>query len=252
MYGNATTHSDPAAGIGTPSGPGFLPAGWPPAPRPAAPAERSPTPAASGRAQRPRNRSGRWLATVVLAASVGGAAGALAAEQAGDESAPAVRAPAAVAAAPGTSEAAARAIIPSVVQVRTTQGSGSGVVIDDSGHVLTNHHVVDGAAAATLVLASGDEVRAELVGSDERNDIAVLHVADTLPAADLGASDELRIGQPVIAVGSPLGLNGSVTAGVVSALERSGAVGAGVFCVGPPDDPDRRVDQPRQLRWSPR
>ena len=121
----------------------------------------------------------------------------------------------------GSVEAAAATILPSVVQVRAGRGSGSGVIMDDRGHVLTNHHVVDGADEVTLVLSTGRRVDAEVIGSDRRNDIAVLQTtAGNLPAATLGASDDVRIGQTVIAVGSPLGLNGTVTAGVVSSLDR--------------------------------
>ena len=123
--------------------------------------------------------------------------------------------------AAGSTVAAADQILPSVVQVRAGRGSGSGVVMDAEGHVLTNHHVVDGARNVSLVLAGGRTVSATVVGSDEDNDIAVLRaVAGDLPAARLGVSADLRIGQPVIAVGSPLGLNGTVTSGVVSALDR--------------------------------
>ncbi len=93
--------------------------------------------------------------------------------------------------------------------------------MDDRGHVLTNHHVVAGADEVTLVLSTGRRVSAEVVGSSRADDIAVLRATGgQLPAARLGVSEDLRIGQAVIAVGSPLGLNGTVTAGVVSALDR--------------------------------
>ena len=122
--------------------------------------------------------------------------------------------------AAGSTEAAAQQILPSVVQVRAGRGSGSGVVMDDQGHVLTNHHVVAGTSRVSLVLSTGRTVPATVVGSDADADIAVLQASGDLPAARLGVSADLRIGQPVIAVGSPLGLNGTVTSGVVSALER--------------------------------
>jgi putative serine protease PepD len=93
--------------------------------------------------------------------------------------------------------------------------------MDGEGHVLTNHHVVSGASSVRLVLSSGRTVTAEVVGSDADDDIAVLRAdPGDLRAARLGVSADLRIGQPVIAVGSPLGLNGTVTSGVVSALDR--------------------------------
>lgn len=122
----------------------------------------------------------------------------------------------------GDAEAAAQRILRSVVQVRTDAGSGSGFVIDDAGHVVTNHHVVDGAGRVSLVLPDGSAIAGRVVGSDEDSDIAVVEAQDlTVPAAELGASADLRIGQQVIAVGSPLGLNGTVTSGIVSALDRT-------------------------------
>ena len=165
------------------------------------------------------------LALAVLAGGASGA-GVVAADQYWSASPTAIvqerRAPnTGGAAANGSTEAAARAILPSVVQVRAGRGSGSGVIIDAEGHVLTNHHVVAGARTVSLVLSTGRTVSAEVVGSDADNDIAVLRAAGgDLPAATLGVSADLRIGQSVIAVGSPLGLNGTVTSGVVSALER--------------------------------
>jgi putative serine protease PepD len=123
----------------------------------------------------------------------------------------------------GSTEAAAQGILPSVVQVRTRQGSGSGVVMDDQGHVLTNHHVVAGSSTVSLLLSTGRRVNADVIGSNRDNDIAVLRArSGDLPAARLGLSADLRIGQSVIAIGSPLGLTGTVTSGVVSALDRRG------------------------------
>jgi putative serine protease PepD len=130
----------------------------------------------------------------------------------------------AAAARPDT-EAAARAILPSVVQVRAGRGTGSGFVVDDSGHVVTNQHVVEGASQVSLLLADGRRVGARVVG-DEDEDIAVLRVdGDPPSAARLGTSRSLQIGQPVIAVGSPLGLAGTVTAGIISATSRSSRLG---------------------------
>lgn len=119
-------------------------------------------------------------------------------------------------------EAAAQLMLRSVVQVRTSSGSGSGFVIDDAGHVMTNHHVVDGSDRVSLVLPDGSDVPGRVLGSDEDSDIAVIEAQGlSAPAVELGVSDDLRIGQQVIAVGSPLGLNGTVTSGIVSALDRT-------------------------------
>ena len=177
-------------------------------------------------ADRPRRRGPATLATLVLAALLGGAAGVTGALLVvpDQSSAPTVlqQLQRGGAAAPATDvESAARTILQSVVQVRTTSGSGSGFVLDDAGHVVTNHHVVVGSSRVQLVLPDGSEVSGRVVGSDETSDIAVIE-ADGLPApAALGISADLRIGQQVIAVGSPLGLNGTVTSGIVSAVDRT-------------------------------
>ncbi|MFD6141441.1 S1C family serine protease [Promicromonospora sp. NPDC060271] len=120
-----------------------------------------------------------------------------------------------------TTASAAQRALPSVVQVRAGARGGSGVIID-ANHVVTNGHVVVGSETVELLLDDGSSVTGRVLGADERNDIAVVE-ADLggARAAALGRSAGLQIGQPVIAVGSPLGLTGSVTAGVVSAVDRS-------------------------------
>jgi S1-C subfamily serine protease len=105
--------------------------------------------------------------------------------------------------------------------------SGSGFVIDDEGHIVTNEHVVDGADEFVVRFGeNGEPIDAELLGSDASADLAVLKVdpADVeggLHALELGSSEGLRPGDPAIAIGSPFGLEGSVTAGIVSALGRT-------------------------------
>lgn len=111
---------------------------------------------------------------------------------------------------------------PSVVQVVDGRGAGSGVIITPDGYVLTNAHVVERTDSARVRLADGRAVAGRVVGRDPSSDIAVLQVDATgLPAAELGDSDVLRVGQLVIAIGNPLGFSATVTAGVVSALGRS-------------------------------
>src|SRR5680860_565646 len=126
-----------------------------------------------------------------------------------------------------TGESAARAVLPSVVQVRSDRGSGSGFVFDRAGHVMTNQHVVAGDDRVVLQLENGRQVTAEVIGADLTNDVAVLRAdPEDLVPATLGRSSLLRIGQPVIAIGSPLGLNGTVTAGIVSTPARQARLGS--------------------------
>lgn len=101
-------------------------------------------------------------------------------------------------------------------------GMGSGVVISQDGYIITNYHVVDDAAKLTVAV-NGVQREAEYVGGDSSSDIAVLKVSDTegLVAADIGSSDDLKIGEWVMTVGAPLGLEQSVATGVVSATNRS-------------------------------
>jgi S1-C subfamily serine protease len=101
-------------------------------------------------------------------------------------------------------------------------GAGSGFVIAADGYAITNSHVVEDRANLMAETADGDQLRAELIGDDPATDLAVIRLAASgLPYAQLGNSDALRVGQLVIAMGSPLGLQSTVSTGVVSALGRS-------------------------------
>ena len=121
----------------------------------------------------------------------------------------------------------AASVLPTVasLSVRTArgQGAGSGVLFTADGFMLTSSHVVSGSAGGRAEFADGSETRFEVVGADPLADLAVIRVGDTDAGrpATLGDADSLRIGQLVVAVGNPMGLAGSVTAGVVSALGRS-------------------------------
>jgi serine protease Do len=114
---------------------------------------------------------------------------------------------------------------PAIVQLKLGRsGSGSGVLFGADGQILTNAHVVDGASSVTVVLATGREVPAKVIGSDRTSDTAVVKIeGGPFPVAPLGTSADLKVGQEAIAIGSPLGLTGgpSVTVGVVSALHRT-------------------------------
>lgn len=104
-----------------------------------------------------------------------------------------------------------------------SEGQGSGVVLDRSGLIITNNHVIDGATRVQVNLKDGRTLVGEVVGSDEQTDVAVVRVdADALPAADLGDSEKLKVGQFVLAIGNALGLPGgpTVSMGVLSAIGR--------------------------------
>jgi S1-C subfamily serine protease len=104
-----------------------------------------------------------------------------------------------------------------------SQGSGSAVLFADGGYLLTNAHVVADAVSGTAEFADGTQTSIDIVGSDPLSDLAVVRATDGVPKGfvELGNADDLRVGQLVVAIGNPLGLAGSVTAGVVSGLGRS-------------------------------
>jgi putative serine protease PepD len=175
-------------------------------------------------------------AAVVVAALVGGAAGAGAAWYAAERrETVAVRDPDATLGAgvatprddtPGSVAAIARDVVPTVVSIDVTtpsgRGNGSGVIIRADGYIVTNDHVVADATEISVTLADGTVADATLVGADPETDLAVVKARATgLPVATLGRSGNLQVGDPVVAVGSPLGLKGTVTSGIISALNRS-------------------------------
>ncbi len=103
------------------------------------------------------------------------------------------------------------------------QGSGSGIIFDPNGYIVTNNHVIDGAQKITIKLSTGKVLNASLVGTDRRSDLAVIKVdAKNLPVAKFGDSSKVKVGDVAIAIGNPLGeeFAGTVTAGIVSATNR--------------------------------
>jgi len=106
---------------------------------------------------------------------------------------------------------------------RPSRGVGSGFIVDSKGYILTNQHVVEGATRITVRLQSGELLRGRVVGEDDETDIAVVKVetARELPTVKLGNSDEAQVGDWVLAVGSPFGLDQTVTAGIISTRERT-------------------------------
>jgi putative serine protease PepD len=188
------------------------------------------------------NRGVAMVAAVALAAGlIGGGAGAFIENRLDDGTAissltgtpvsgKAANAPA------GTVSRVASAVLPSVVKISVSgagqSGEGSGVVISSDGLILTNNHVIAAAAGGGQLGVSfqnGKTARAEIVGQDPSSDLAVIRAqnVDDLQAATLGRSGDLTVGEQVVAIGSPLGLSGTVTTGIVSALDRPVRTGGG-------------------------
>ena len=133
----------------------------------------------------------------------------------------------------GSIEEVAQKVLPSVVKidVQTTQGeaSGSGIILSADGLILTNNHVVEGAEGGSLTVSfnDGTTASATVVGTDPLTDVAVIQAQDVsgLTPAEIGSSSSALVGQPVVAIGSPYGLDATVTSGIVSALARPVNVG---------------------------
>ncbi len=129
--------------------------------------------------------------------------------------------------------ASVRMLHDQMFRIFPVEGVGSGVVIDEKGYILTNNHVIDDAERLKVTLPDGKVLKGKVVGSDETTDLAVLKVESeqSLPATQLGNSDNLKTGQIVIAIGNPFGLTGgpTVSAGIVSSLNRSIQTRSGVL-----------------------
>ena len=185
--------------------------------------------------QQPPRRVRRGTVAVVVAATLvaGGIGGTLGALIGDDGAARATGLPTATttsSTSSGTSgtdvSAVAKKVLPSVVQVNVTlrngEGLGSGVILSSDGKILTNNHVVADAQTVTVTLSDGRTVDAKVLGTDPSNDLAVIQAdgVSGLTAAKFGNSDDVKVGDEVIAIGSPGGLQGTVTTGIVSALDR--------------------------------
>ena len=213
---------------------------YPTAPAPTPPASPYEAPSESTHGRRPGLAA--VAITAVLASALGAGVGAGAVIAVSDPSS-------AITTTRGTSSSAAQTalpdgsvarvadqVLPSVVSIQFTgasgSGSGSGIVISKDGLVLTNNHVVESAAdggTLTVNFPDGTSSAADIVGRDPSADLAVIRVdkRDGLVPAALGSSDALEVGQTVVAIGSPLGLTGTVTTGIVSAKNRPVTAGSG-------------------------
>lgn len=179
----------------------------------------------------PSRRATAGLVALALGVGVlGGAGGAAAYSALTDEDEPVVNsldsAPASddSGAAFSSVEDVAAQVLPSVVSIEVGQGGGSGVIISSDGQILTNNHVAQAAQNGDLTVTfhDGSTAQAEVVGVDELTDVAIIQAQDVsdLQPAELGSSADLQVGEQVTAIGSPLGLDGTVTTGIVSALDR--------------------------------
>ncbi|MCH0538552.1 trypsin-like peptidase domain-containing protein [Streptomyces sp. MUM 203J] len=185
----------------------------------------------AGHRRRARRPVALVAAVAVAAAVLGGGAGALAQRlAAGERVTPTGASPVTgtnvSASGKSTVAGVAEAVSPSIVEIRADggegQSTGSGVVITADGEIVTNNHVVSGASRIQVRLSDGTAYTADVLGTDPDKDLALIKLrgAEGLKAATLGDSDALRVGDEVVAIGSPEGLTGTVTSGIVSALDR--------------------------------
>jgi putative serine protease PepD len=224
-------------------GPGLPPIGATPTGSPPPP---PPPPPGGGRRLRSVPRTAALVAVAIVAA---GAAGGVTAWSLDDDPAPAPVATAPVVTTPtgGASptaeedlaDAVAR-VSPTVVQVRTESGQGSGVILEPSGLIVTNDHVIQGASRVVVITQDERRIGADVISTDSRQDLAVLR-----PEQDPGRGAELvdapdgglRQGDRVFAIGSPFGLQNTVTAGVVSAVGRTNPEGVPMIQIDAPINP---------------
>ncbi|MFJ4987996.1 S1C family serine protease [Streptomyces sp. NPDC088732] len=191
-------------------------------------------PAPAGPAARRPRRTVPLVATVALvSALVGGGTAALIGNATASQTATTSTRVIGTSAT-GTSSVAsvAAAVSPSIVEVSATSGSGestgSGVIVTSGGEIVTNNHVISGADAVKVTFSSGKSATAKVVGTDSSKDLALLEAEDVsgLTPATLGDSRQVAVGDEVVAIGSPEGLTGTVTSGIVSALDRDVTVAA--------------------------
>ncbi|MFI8371277.1 S1C family serine protease [Streptomyces sp. NPDC085466] len=229
-----------------PAGPTYATAG----PAPAA----GPAPVSRRRAKR---GVGLMAAVAIAAAAIGGGTATLV-QQLTVQDAP-VTASSVVsgtnvsASSAGTVAGVAEAVSPSIVEISASSTSGkstgSGVILTGDGEIVTNNHVISGASDITVRTSDGKTYRAEVVGKDPDKDLALIKLQDAsgLKAATLGDSSKVKVGDEVVAIGSPEGLTGTVTSGIVSALDRDVTVAK-----DPEDAEEGSGGQDGQQRWDPR
>ncbi|WP_329622116.1 S1C family serine protease [Streptomyces sp. NBC_01255] len=184
---------------------------------------------APGARRRAKRGVGLLAAVAIAAAAVGGGAATLVQQLTTDTPATAfsgVTGTNVSASSAGTVAGVAQAVSPSIVEISASSNSGkstgSGVIITSDGEIVTNNHVISGASQISVQLSDGTSYQAEVVGTDPDKDLALIKLqgASGLKAATLGDSSKVKVGEEVVAIGSPEGLTGTVTSGIVSALDR--------------------------------
>ncbi|MBA2947308.1 S1C family serine protease [Streptomyces himalayensis] len=188
----------------------------------AAPAEPAPAPR-----RRAKGPTALLAAVAIAAAAVGGATAYAFQELTGKDVTTASSGTSVVPASKkGTVAGVAEAVSPSIVEISATsnagQSTGSGVVITSDGEIITNNHVVSGASSIKVTTSNGKTYTANVLGTDSSKDLALIKLEDAsgLKTASLGDSTDVKVGDEVVAIGSPEGLTGTVTSGIISALDR--------------------------------
>jgi putative serine protease PepD len=218
-----------AGGSGVPPAGTYAPPSW--ASSAPMPSQIVTAPATSGR--QPGHRTRTLIAAALLCGLIGGGVGAGATlatrpDPTASASSTAATLPAAAPVGKADVESVAAKVLPSVVSIEASgsagSGTGSGIILDNDGHILTNNHVVVPAASGgslKVTLNDGRSGTATIVGRDPVSDLAVIKISlNNLDPITWGNSSTLKVGQEVVAIGSPLGLSGTVTSGIVSALNR--------------------------------
>ncbi|MFE5481719.1 S1C family serine protease [Streptomyces sp. NPDC056527] len=239
---------DPTQPVTTEPGTTIWPSGGH-VPPPVGPPAAGPAHAAPEPRRRAKRGVGLLAAVAIAAAAVGGGTATLVQQLTADDTARAsgVSGTNVSASSKGTVAGVAEAVSPSIVEISATSTSGkstgSGVIITGDGEIVTNNHVISGASEIGVQLSNGKSYAAKVVGTDPDKDLALIKLegASGLKAATLGDSDDVKVGDQVVAIGSPEGLTGTVTSGIVSALDRDVTVAK-----------DEGQDQQRQQQYDPR
>lgn len=181
------------------------------------------------RPRRAKRSVGLIAAVAIIAAAIGGGTASFVEHYVGNDNASVssgVSGTNASNSTNGTVSGVAKAVMPSIVEINATSGSGestgAGVIVTANGEIITNNHVISGSTSIKVKLSNGKTYTAKVVGTDPDKDLALIKLdgASGLKPASLGDSSKIAVGDQVVAIGSPEGLTGTVTSGIVSALDR--------------------------------